>query len=588
MSFLRSRFGGSSNNETATTTPFSDGTEISDGNLKYVVEQGGNDSLPSYQEALGAPVERQSPFGYAVGPVTIIFLNISKMIGTGVYSTPSAILAGTGSVGLSLIYWFLGFIISLSSLAVYLEYASYFPNRSGSEVAYLEQAFPRPRYFFPIAFAVQTVILSFSSGNSIVLAKYLFAMNGHTPTNWELKGVAIAGYTVAVLLLAFHTRFSYKLSNGIGLVKVLTLVFIAITGFVVLGGHTKVADPEINFRDSFAGAATAYGATNAMYKIVFSYAGFENAFNVVNEVKNPVKKLRTHSFIALTIVAILYVLANVAYFSAVPKAELLASKEISAALFFKHALGSSRAVKGLNFLIALSSFGNLVAVLIGQSRLIRECGRQGVLPFPRFWASTRPFGTPLGPYFIKWILTVIMIVGPPAGDAFNFIVDLQVYPDSIFKLAMVIGLLLVRRSRRRLNLPASEFRAWNVVVYFNILVTLYLVVMPWYPPAKGRNGGDVTFWYGTYIVTGIAILIICGIYYVAWIYIIPRLKGYRICQEVIVLDDGAQTHNLIKVPLNELAEWEATHDALGRSLQHGDSGSDSKERDEIVADGEKA
>lgn len=32
---------------------------------------------------------------------------------------------------------------------------------------YLEQAFPRPKYFFPIAFAVQTVILSFSSGNAI-------------------------------------------------------------------------------------------------------------------------------------------------------------------------------------------------------------------------------------------------------------------------------------------------------------------------------------------------------------------------------------------------------------------------------------
>ena len=221
-------------------------------------------------------------------------------------------------------------------------------------------------------------------------------------------------------MLAFHTRFSYMLSNGIGIVKVLTLIFIAVTGFVVLGGNTKVEDPQINFRDSFAGAATAYGATNALYKITFSYAGYENAFNVVNEVKNPVRKMKIYSFIALSIVAILYTLANVAYFAAVPKAELLASKEISAALFFKHAFGSSGAVKGLNFLIALSSFGNLIAVLLGQSRLIRECGRQGVLPFPRFWASTRPFGTPLGPYFVKWFLTIIMIVGPPAGDAFNF------------------------------------------------------------------------------------------------------------------------------------------------------------------------
>lgn len=82
--------------------------------------------------------------------------------------------------------------------------------------------------------------------------------------------------------------------------------------------------------------------------------------------------------------------------------------------------GEAGGASGLNFLIALSAFGNLIAVFLGQSRLLRECGRQGVLPFPRFWASTKPFGTPLGPYFVKWALTIIMVLAPPAGDAFAF------------------------------------------------------------------------------------------------------------------------------------------------------------------------
>ena len=104
----------------------------------------------------------------------------------------------------------------------------------------------------------------------------------------------------------------------------------------------------------------------------------------------------------------------------VPKADLEASTQIAASLFFTRVFGPGNGVRGLNFLIALSSFGNLIAVLLGTSRLIRECGRQGVLPYPRFWASTRPFGTPLGPYFVKWVLTLLMILAPPAGDAFNF------------------------------------------------------------------------------------------------------------------------------------------------------------------------
>lgn len=46
-------------------------------------------------------------------------------------------------------------------------------------------------------------------------------------------------------------------------------------------------DPKANFRNAFegTGAATAYGATNALTKVWFSFAGYENAFNVVNEVR---------------------------------------------------------------------------------------------------------------------------------------------------------------------------------------------------------------------------------------------------------------------------------------------------------------
>lgn len=61
----------------------------------------------------------------------------------------------------------------------------------------------------------------------------------------------------------------------------------------------------------------------------------------------------------------------------------------------------------------------------------------------------------------------------------------------------------------------------------------------------------------------------CGIYYYLWIDAVPRLLGYRIRQEVLELDDGAQSHTLIKVPVSELARWEETHDAVGRRIATG-------------------
>ncbi|KAK3316876.1 amino acid permease-domain-containing protein [Apodospora peruviana] len=568
---------------------------VSDGSLQYTLEKGGNDSKPSYQEASGAPVETDSPLGYAVGPITIIFLNVSKMIGTGVYSTPSAILAGTGSVGMSMIFWALGFLTSVSSLSVYLEYAAYFPNRSGSEVVYLEQAFPRPKWLFPTMFAFESVALSFTSGNAIVIAHYLFQINGHSPTDWEVKGVAVASATVVLLVVAFHTRYSYLLSNGIGVVKVVTLIFVSITGLVVLGGRvSSIPDPHANFVNSFEGTATAYGVTNALYRIIFSYAGFENAFNVVAEVKNPVKQLRRNGFLSLGIVTVLYIFANIAWFAAVPKADIAAAEQIVASLFFTKVFGSGGAVRGLNFLIALSSFGNLIAVFLGSSRMIRECGRQGVLPWPRFWASTKPFGTPLGPYVVKWALTILMILAPPAGDVFNFISDLSVYPTAFFHLIMGVGIYVVRYRRSRLRLPRAEFKAWDAVVIINILVNLYLLIMPWYPPAGGVYAGDVSFWYATYVVVGIGILIGCAVYYYLFIKFIPKLRGYRFRQEVLRVDsNGATSHKLVKVPMAELAEWDATHDAVGRQTNNhngagtGAAGDEKKDNSRRTSDEER-
>ena len=143
-----------------------------------------------------------------------------------------------------------------------------------------------------------------------------------------------------------------------------------------------------------------------------------------------------------------------------------------------------------------------------------------MLPWPSFWASTKPFGTPLGPYAVKWGLTVLMILAPPAGDAFNFskstsqdeaieeaylfqVVDIYSYPSAFFNVMMAIGIYLIRWRRSKAGLPRGQFTAWDVAVIFNLLSNLYLLIMPWYPPAAGRYGGDVSFWYATYVVVGI-------------------------------------------------------------------------------------
>jgi hypothetical protein len=180
---------------------------------------------------------------------------------------------------------------------------------------------------------------------------------------------------------------------------------------------------------------------------------------------------------------------------------------------------------------------------------------------------------------------MVMILAPPAGDAFNFVVNLAVYPSQAFSLALAVGLYLVRYERKKAGLARPDFRAWDVAIIFSILVNIYCLVMPWYPPPRGKDGGEFTFWYAAYVVTVLECksfpnntlfsfadlkfsLILCVVYYVVWMYVLPYLGKYTVRQETTVLDDeGTNTHRLVKVPNDKVAGWDAAHDPTGKPIE---------------------
>lgn len=134
---------------------------------------------------------------------------------------------------------------------------------------------------------------------------------------------------------------------------------------------------------------------------------------------------------------------------------------------------------------------------------------------------------------------------------------------------MGVGVYLVRKRHARLRVPPPPFRAWHVCIILNVVAMLYVLILSWYPPAEGADGGDVSFWYASYIVTGYGIIALCAIYYFLWTWAIPHWRRYRLRQELVDLGNGAQSHRLVKVKVEDLPEWDSTHDAAGGILPSG-------------------
>ena len=72
-----------------------------------------------------------------------------------------------GSVGLSLMIWVAGILITAAGMAVYLEFGTALP-KNGGEKNYLEYVFRKPRFLTTGLFSMYVVLLGWAGSNSII------------------------------------------------------------------------------------------------------------------------------------------------------------------------------------------------------------------------------------------------------------------------------------------------------------------------------------------------------------------------------------------------------------------------------------
>ena len=72
---------------------------------------------PEFEEGV---VQDENTYAFSedrkIGVTGAVFLILNKMIGTGIFSTPSGIFAVTGSVGVSLFLWIIGKFMKSASI----------------------------------------------------------------------------------------------------------------------------------------------------------------------------------------------------------------------------------------------------------------------------------------------------------------------------------------------------------------------------------------------------------------------------------------------------------------------------------------
>ncbi|OBZ67918.1 High-affinity methionine permease [Grifola frondosa] len=454
--------------------------------------------------ALALDEDAAGGMGRHLGVFSCTLLIVGRIIGTGIFSTPSSILGSVGSVGASLMLWVLGSVLSFCGLFIWLEFGTMFP-RSGGEKVYLEIVYQKPRYLATILFAANAILLGFTAAGCIVFASNILVSAGQE-----------AVIFFVTVLHGLTPRVGTYLMNALSVFKIVILLFIIVTGM-----------PNFAILRSLAHCAYA----TATFKVLFSYGGWSNVNYVMNNVKNPVRTLMIAGPLGLGICVVLNLLANVAYFAAATKDEIKETGVTVASLFFANVFGSE-AQRALTVFVALSQrFGTFAVARVNQ-----ELAKEGIpLPFGnRFWASNWPTGkSPLPGLIIHLIPSIIVIIAPPPAVAYPFILDIEGYPQQIINFFVVIGLFWLRWRKPNAVRP---FKVWWPLAVFFLAAAVFLLVAPFLRPAN-KVGDTPPLPYYLYCLVGIAVMAFGILYWAAW-RIVPGWFGYELVPRKETFEDG--------------------------------------------------
>ena len=332
-----------------------------------------NNDVPAKADHCGdagaATLRRSLGFAEALGisiaiisPTIGMSFNVALIVGVVGVAAPLTFLLGTAMM----------LIVALSFVAFSRRYAN-----AGAAYAYLSQALT-PALGVLAGWATLLTYLCYSSGLAGLVGSFLTA--AADDFGWNVQGasawIALASVLGSAALAWTDVRLATRLMLALEAASVFAVLVLAVTILVDLPLHGGWS------LKPFSIAASTHGWTGMGFGLVFavlSFAGFEGAATLAEEVRHPHRTVPLAMLVSVLCAGLLFVLVSYAVVLGYGLNGTLDLANAAAPLdqLARRYLGHSFAA-AINLGCAISAFSCVLGSLSGAARILFALGRGGL------------------------------------------------------------------------------------------------------------------------------------------------------------------------------------------------------------------
>ncbi len=395
---------------------------------------------------------------------------IGIMVGSGIFYLGSYVLIRCGmSLGLALLVWIIGGIITLLSGLCYAELGAMMPKAGGSYV-YLREAFGEKVAYVS---GVSSFILGSCGSTAGIAIFFIETFNQFDSVNMPtlviklLAALCVIGLTIINI---FGVKKGSLVQNIFTVGKLIPIFLILIVG-LIFGSQspnlslTPTTSSSVSFISVVGMIAFATVAT------FWAYEGWTNLNVISEEIKNPKKNIPRAIMVAIALVTVIYTLFNFAIYRVVPidtinnmldSGNWYLGTEAARILF-----GSGGSILVVCCML-IAIFGSLNGCVLVFPRSCLAIARDGLLPEKCAYVHPK-YKTPVVALIVHMVISIILIFMRDLSQ----ITSLVTFSAMTFSVMTFVAIIILRKKYPDMERP---YRVKTPLLYFTIAIMIGLLI----------------------------------------------------------------------------------------------------------------